>query len=131
MEEAKAAIATTYAARNEDTKSSAGDKHEVGRAMVQQELDKQEAQLAKLQVQQQELSRIPLERIFDRVAFGSLVRTDKGDYLIAIGLGPIQIGNETVFVISMASPIGQLLKDKQANDEVVFNGKKIRVLKVE
>ncbi len=40
-------IASTLHARNSDTKSSAGDKHEVGRAMVQQELDQLELQRAK------------------------------------------------------------------------------------
>jgi transcription elongation GreA/GreB family factor len=127
IEEAQAAIASTYAARNDDTKSSAGDKHEVGRAMIQQELDKQEAQLAKLQASQQELARIPLDRRFDRAAFGSLVNTDAGDYLIAIGLGPVKIDGATVFVVSLASPIGQLLKDRQAGDKVVFNGKEITI----
>jgi len=80
-------IASPLAARNSDTKSSAGDKHEVGRAMIQQELDQQEARLIKLQAQQQELARVPLERIYDRVAFGCLVTTDQGSYFIAIGLG--------------------------------------------
>lgn len=43
----EADIASTLHARNSDTKSSAGDKHEVGRAMVQQELDRSEIQRAK------------------------------------------------------------------------------------
>ncbi len=130
IEEAQAAIASTYAARNEDTKSSAGDKHEVGRAMVQQELDKQEAQLAKLQDLQQELARIPMDRTFDRAAFGSLVRSDAGDYLIAIGLGPVKFEGVNVFIVSLASPIGQLLKDKQAGEAVVFNGRRITIVEV-
>jgi transcription elongation GreA/GreB family factor len=130
IEEAQTAIASTYAARNDDTKSSAGDKHEVGRAMIQQELDKQEAQLAKLQGLQQELARIPLDRTFDRVVFGSLVSTDVGEYLIAIGLGPVKIKGETVFVVSLASPIGQLLKDKEVGEVVDFNGKRITIKEV-
>ena len=80
-------IASPLAARNSDTKSSAGDKHEVGRAMIQQELDQQEARLIKLQAQQQELARVLLERIYDRAAFGCLVTTDQGSYFIPIGLG--------------------------------------------
>ena len=34
--------------KNSDTKSSAGDKHETGRAMAQQELDKQEKSSASI-----------------------------------------------------------------------------------
>jgi transcription elongation GreA/GreB family factor len=105
-----------------DTKSSAGDKHEVGRAMVQQELDKLEEQRAKLITLQQELARVPLERVFDRAAFGSLVRTDQGVYFLTIGLGRVELKGESCFVISLASPLGSALKDKQVGEQVSFNG---------
>jgi len=121
------AIASTRAAFASDTKSSAGDKHEVGRAMVQQELDKLEEQRAKLLALQQELERVPLERVYDRVAFGSLVSTDQGSYFIAIGLGAVEVENATCYAISMASPIGQALKDKGVGDAIDFNGKRITV----
>ncbi len=126
----EADIASTLAARNSDTKSSAGDKHEVGRAMVQQELDQLEAQRAKLQALQQELVRVPLDRVFDRVAFGSLVSTDQGSYFIAIGLGQVVLGGESCFVVSLASPIGQALRDKEVGDVVTSNNRRITVLGV-
>ena len=111
-----------------DTKSSAGDKHEVGRSMVQQELDKLEEQRAKLIVLQQELARVPLERVFDRVAFGSLVETDHGTYFVAIGLGRIEFEGGSCFAISLASPIGQALKDDRVGDKIIFNGKTITIV---
>lgn len=114
-----------------DTKSSAGDKHEVGRAMVQQELDKLEEQRAKLIALQHELTRVPLERSFDRVAFGSLVGTDEGTYFVAIGLGRIDLDGGTCFAISLASPIGQVLKDRRIGDQLTFNGKVIEVQRIE
>jgi len=123
-------IAATLAARNSDNKSSAGDKHEVGRAMVQQELDQLEAQLAKAQVMQQELARVPLERVYEHAGFGSLVGTDQGNYFIAIGLGAVEVDGERCYAVSLASPIGQALKDKKAGDAVDFNGKRITVEKI-
>lgn len=123
----KAELATTLDARNSDTKSSAGDKHEVGRAMVQQELDQLEAQLAKTQAMQQELARVPLDRNYDHVAFGSLVTTDQGCYFIAIGSGAVEVEGGPCYAISLASPIGQALKDKRVGDAIDFNGKRIRV----
>lgn len=123
----QADIASTLSARNTDTKSSAGDKHEVGRAMIQQELDQQEAQLAKLHALQQELARVPMQRIFDHVAFGSLVTTDQGLYFIAIGLGQVDMRGESCFAVSLASPIGQALKGKRFGDVVDFNGRKFLV----
>ncbi len=121
------ALTSTRAAFASDTKSSAGDKHEVGHAMVQQELDKLEEQRAKLMTLQQELARVPPERVYDRVAFGSLVSTDQGRYFIAIGLGAVEVDGETCYAISLASPIGQVLKDKRVGDVIDFNGKRITV----
>jgi transcription elongation GreA/GreB family factor len=124
-------IASTLNARNSDTKSSAGDKHEVGRAMVQQELDHQEMQRTNLLAQQQELGRVPLDRTFDRVGFGSFVTTSAGLYFIAIGLGRIEFNGTHCSVISLASPIGQALQHKQVGDVVVFNGQRLTVQAIE
>lgn len=123
-------IRSTIAARDSDGKSTAGDKHEVGRAMIQIELEKQETQLAKLRLLEVDLARVSLDRTFDRVGFGSLVTTDQGVYFIAIGLGAVNVEGETVYGISLQSPIGQALKDKRVADEVVFGGKRMRVLGV-
>jgi transcription elongation GreA/GreB family factor len=120
-------LAATLEARNSDTKSSAGDKHEVGRAMVQQELDQLETQLSKVQAMQQELARVPLERKYEQAGFGSLVTTDQGHYFIAIGLGAVELDGERCYAISLASPIGQALKDKSAGDVIDFNGKRMTI----
>lgn len=130
VEAASAEIGSTRASFTSDTKSSAGDKHEVGRAMVQQELDKLEEQRDKLIALQQELARVPLKRTFDKVAFGSLVITDQGNYFVTIGLGRIEMDDANCFAISLASPIGQALKDKRAGDEILFNGRSITVREV-
>lgn len=126
-----AELAATSEARNSDTKSSAGDKHEVGRAMVQQELDQLEAQLAKTRAMQQELARVPVERMYEQVAFGSLVTTEQGRYFIAIGLGVVEFAGESCYAISLASPIGQALKDKHVGDAIDFNGRRITVQSIQ
>ncbi len=127
MEGLEEAITSTRAAFASDTKSSAGDKHEVGRAMVQQELDKLEEQRAKLIALQQELARVPLDRMYEQVGFGNLVITDQGSYFIAIGLGAVEVEGESCYAISLASPIGNALKDKRVGDVIDFNGKRITV----
>ncbi len=127
---AQAEIDSTRGSFASDTKSSAGDKHETGRAMVQQELDKLEEQRAKLIALQHELERVPLERIFDRVSFGSLVFTDQGTYFVSIGLGRVDLDGDHCFVISLASPIGQALKDKCARDTILLNGRTISIREV-
>ncbi len=124
-------IRSTIAARDGDSKSTAGDKHEVGRAMIQIELEKQESQLAKLRSLEVDLDRVSLDRKFEEVNFGSLVTTDQGVYFIAIGLGVIDINGEKLFAISLQSPIGEVLAGMRVGDEVVFGGKSQTIFKIE
>lgn len=126
----KAALATTLEARNSDTKSSAGDKHEVGRAMVQQELDQLEGRSAVARSMQKELDRVVPDQQHDRVGFGSLVMTDQGVFFIAIALGAIEVGDGTYFAISAASPMGRTLLGKRTGEVAVLNGRSIRIEEV-
>ena len=123
-------ITSTKESRDNNTKSSAGDKHETSRAMMQIELENNQKQLQQTLTLKQELSKINLERKYTTADFGSLVLTDKGKYFISIGIGKIEVENETVFAISLASPIGQQLKGKKKGDVVTFNGNTIEVLEV-
>lgn len=54
-------LLATKESRDSDTKSSAGDKYETGREMAQQEIDKQQAQLAKTRFMKNELQAIKPE----------------------------------------------------------------------
>lgn len=127
----QAELSATLEARNSDTKSSAGDKHEVGRVMVQQELDQLEGRLASVRAMQQELTRAPLDRVHEHVGLGSLVTTDQGSYFIAIGLGAVEAKDGTCYAISLASPIGQALRGRRTGDWVTVNGRAIRILGVD
>jgi transcription elongation GreA/GreB family factor len=76
---------------------------------------------------QQELRSVPLDRAYDRAAFGALVSTDQGRYFIAIGLGAVQVDGEVCYAVSLASPIGQALMGKGVGEVVSFLGKRITV----
>ena len=117
------AIAIAKDSRNNDTKSSAGDKYETSREMMQIEIEKNEVVLNQTAKQRKELARIDISENFNKVAFGSLVETDKGTYFISIGLGKIQIDDRICYAISLASPIGALLKNKIVGDELAFQGR--------
>jgi len=128
--EARQALAALKESRNSETKSSAGDKYETGRAMVQMEMDKHEVQLSKTQSLIHELSRIDIERPYEKAETGSLVLTTQGNYFISVGLGKLEVGEETVYVISLASPVGMLLKGKRAGDTVQFQGKDFTIKEI-
>lgn len=130
IETAKTAMEAAQAAANEESKSSAGDKYETGRAMAQLERDRHAQLLAEALKLQQELDRIDAGKAYTSVQPGSLVITSQGKYFIAISAGKISVDQTDYFAVSAASPIGIQLNRKQANEEVVFNGKPIRIIAV-
>ena len=131
IETAQAAITAAQFSANEEGKSSAGDKYETGRAMMHLEVEKNTSQLLQARQLLQLLTQINTFHTSTVVQQGSLVTTSNGVYYIAIGAGLVTIDKEPYYVISLASPIGALLKGKQVGDEFAFNGKKIKVLKIE
>jgi len=113
--------------RDSETKSSAGDKFETGREMMQREMDKISATLDQYKNQVNLLSKINLHRNYPVVDLGGLIATDQGIYYLSIGLGKIEINSEIIYAISLDSPIGQLLKGKRAGDTVEFRGKTLKI----
>ena len=63
-----------------ETKSSAGDKHETGRAMLQLEREKAGNQLAEIQKVKESLSKIDFKKTSKKIGLGSLVYTSKANY---------------------------------------------------
>lgn len=113
-----------------EQKSSAGDKHETSRAMVQIEIDKYGKQLAQHKKLGQVLNMMKPEVKTDAVTVGSLVRTSQGLFYIGIPIGPKQVEDETIFFISLASPIGQKMKGLALNDSFELNGKSFSILEL-
>jgi len=112
-------ITSNQQALASETKSSAGDKHETGRAMLQLEMEKASQQLAAINQMKTVLDKIQLKST-EIIKLGSLVKTDQGNYFIAISVGEIILNSNTYFIISPGSPIGKLLLGKQAGDRIHF-----------
>ena len=130
IKEIQQAIHSAKDSRDNETKSSVGDKYETGRAMIQFELEKHTVQLQKAQQQKHKLSQINLQKEYNRVEFGSLIFTDHGNYFIAIGLGKIEIENETFYCISLASPIGKILNNKKVGGKIIFQGREFTITEI-
>ncbi len=116
------AIASASEAATDDTKSSAGDKFETTREMMQQELTRHQQLLADAKRMQQALESLDL-RVDDGPArIGSLVSTNRGIFFIAISMGQSQLEGGAYWVISPASPLGKLLIGVKKGEHVAFNG---------
>lgn len=118
------ALTEAQESANNETKSSAGDKHETGRAMAQLETEKLTAQLAEASKLLQVLNQIDTSIINNTVRLGSLVTTNNGNFLIAVSLGKVAVDKTDFFVISSVSPIGKQLIGLKQTDEFSFNDRK-------
>ncbi len=121
---AKVSLDAARESRNNETKSSAGDKYETGREMIQLEINKLENQLIIAESLKNELFRLNINRMHKMVDLGSLVTCNSGIYFISIGIGRVNIDAQDYYCISLASPIGELLHEKQVGDSFEFNGRK-------
>lgn len=110
-----------------ETKSSAGDKHETGRAMLQLEREKAGNQLAEIQKLQVLLSKIDILKISKTISLGSLVFTSQVNYYIAISAGELKVDDQVFYAISPKTPIGQLLIGKQVGDKFSFREQEFKV----
>lgn len=110
-----------------DSKSTAGDKHETARAMMQIEQEKLSNQLNLLLTQEQVLNRIDPAAHNELVSNGALVKTDQGCIYISIPLGRIAVGDAFVMCISAQSPLGMKLVGKRTGDSEEFNGTAYRI----
>ena len=124
---ANSAMTAAQQDANQQTKSSAGDKYETGRAMAQ--LDKERhAQALSLALQtKQRLLTIDPYLETDIVSNGSVVYTNIGRFFLSVGMGTFFIQQESYTLISSDSPIGRSLLDSEEGDEILFRGRKILI----
>lgn len=113
-----------------ETKSSAGDKHETGRAMLQLEREKAGNQLAEIQKVKEILFKIDVLKVSKKVSLGTVVYTSQANYFIAISVGELKINDEVFFAISSNTPMGQLLVGKTTGDEIIFREQKFKIAEV-
>ena len=119
----KEIISSNQNALQSETKSSAGDKHETGRAMLQLEMEKAGQQLAVIDQMKMIWDRVVIDDNSEIIKLGSLVITNKHNYFLAISAGELEIDNKQYYAVSVASPIGKILLGKKTGDEFEFNGK--------
>ena len=131
IEETQKEIDSINFSKNNETKSSAGDKYETGMAMLQQEEEKAHAQMAKAIDFNRVLALLKPNERNESVNLGSLVETNSGLYFFALAFGKIVIEEKDIYAISIVSPIGQLLKNQKVGFKSSFQGKGIEIISIQ
>ena len=126
----ESAMAAAQDSANDETKSSAGDKYETGRAMMQLDIEQNGRQLAEATKQKTILHQINPAMVSAVAKFGSVVHTDNGNFFIAISVGQVQVEQETFMIVSAQSPAGSKLIGRQAGDTISFANKRYAIISV-
>lgn len=114
----------------EESKNSAGDKHETARAMLQIDRENVGKQLIEVEKIKQHLKKLDLNNISDHAHLGSLVYTNRGIFFISESVGTIEIESATYIAVSPNSPIGHLLIGKVPGEKFTFHENEYKLTKV-
>ncbi len=113
-----------------DGKSSAGDKHETARAMMQLEQEKISRQLDEVLTQKTILQKIDSIVKSAQITKGSLVKTNRGYLYLSIALGKINVEGVDIIVLSPQSPLGLKLMGLKAKSSVEINAVTYNIMEV-
>lgn len=117
------AIQSAQSDAGEETKSSAGDKYETGRAMMHLEIEKLSTQLNDALKSKKILEQLDPDKETHKVQPGSIILTTNGNFFMAISAGPFKAEGKDFFCISPGSPIGSILLGKEAGERFQFRNK--------
>ena len=113
-----------------DAKGSAGDKHETALSMMHIEQEKLTNKLKESIQQKSILDKIDTSQIHNKVAVGSLVKTNNLTVYISVALPKITFDAQNIFAISPQSPLGIQLMGKQTGFQFEMNGTKYLIEKI-
>ncbi len=113
-----------------ESKSTAGDKHETGRAMLQLEQEKNAEQMKQAEDLLSALQKIHFNTTHSKIASGSLVETNRGAFYISVSAGKIEVEGKVYFAVSAQAPIALKLLGLQEKAIAKFNGVEYQIQKV-
>lgn len=130
MADAQQAINNAREAAENETKSSAGDKYETAREMMQQDMDMSNLRIAELQRQKAGLQFMDPGKTSDVVQNGSIVHTSQGNYFLGVSIGKVVVGKVPYYTLTTSAPLGARLTGKKKGDKFTFNGREFVILDV-
>ena len=109
------ALKSIQLSANDETKSSAGDKYETGRAMAQLEIEKLGGLVQEKEKNLALVSNLSLENTSE-IKPGALVKTSMGWFYVSVNGGEIKTAAGVVTCVSPASPLVIAMRGKMPGD---------------
>jgi len=113
-----------------ESKSTAGDKHDTGRAMMHLEIEKKGQQLAELEKLKRVMIQFSPNKLNSTIDLGTAIRTNHGNYFLSIGIGRIELEDEIFYAISLASPLAQNIKNSYPTKAFEFLNKSYSIKEI-
>ncbi len=104
-----------------ETKSTAGDKHETALAMLQIEQANKRAQMDELLAQKAVLHKIDPSIETVQVVTGSLIKAGDHYFFVSAALGKAVVEDKNIIALSAQSPLGKKLMGLKKGEQVSFN----------
>lgn len=113
---------------NNETKSSAGDKYETGRAMAQLEKERLSGQMASLQALKNKLLLLKTDFEANSVSEGTLVSAGNFKFFLGVGLGKV---SPQLFALDMESPLAKNIHGKSVGDSFLLGPNSLIISSIE
>ena len=113
-----------------ETQSTAGDKHDTSRELMQQERNKAAQNLQNQISLDRLIHKLKTISTSDEVGFGSLVLTNFGWFFIGLPLGKINFEDQEILCISGNAPVAKILERKRVGASISVNGKNTQILSI-
>jgi len=110
-----------------ESKSSAGDKFETGREMINIEWNKLSNQLQQYQQMQLVLQRVQTQIPNGIAKLGSVVFTANANYFISIPAGEISTVSSKFYAVGIKAPVATALLGKTIGDSFFLNGRQVQI----
>ncbi len=128
LAEAKARMASLKESLGAESKSSAGDKHETGRAMIHLEQERVQDTVGRLEHMRGILvQRAAQDKAIQLVSPGALVETTGPWVLVGVPLGKVQLPNALVLCVGAEAPLAQQWHGAQPGDQVALGPQKLTI----
>jgi transcription elongation GreA/GreB family factor len=124
------AMKSSQESANNETKSSAGDKHETGRAMSQLENEMNGKQLLEINTELNAVQQVDVSKINLQAINGSVIQCKHATFFILAGIGVQTVDTNKVVFLSPKAPLALRLKEAKPGEKFDFNKIKFEVLEV-
>lgn len=105
----------------EESKSTSGDKHHTGRAMLQIDRENAGNQLREIEKVMHQLEKVDISNTSETIRLGSIVETNQAIFFMSISVGKLEFNNIIYLAVAPNSPIGMNLLGKTIGEQFSFN----------